>query len=211
MDATLSRRERKKQETRQRLIETALRLFHEQGYDATTVEQIAEAADVAKGTFFNYFETKEAILPVLVEWRLQELVQSLSPERGAPASPVGRIKLALRLIAEDPLADRKLARQLFPALARQGQLPENHPGRALTQLLTEQVLQAQAVEEIRTDLDPRCVACLILAAFFQQTAMWHLGYCPQPLPEFIDHTVDMLLDGIAGPGWKRTRKQGQAR
>ena len=57
-----SRRERKKQETRQRLLQCSWRLFQERGCDDTTVEDITEAADVAKGTFFNYFSTKEAIL-----------------------------------------------------------------------------------------------------------------------------------------------------
>ena len=117
MNDNLSRRERKKRETRWRLMTAALHLFLEQGYDATTVEQIAEAADVAKGTFFNYFETKEAILPALVEWRLQELGEALLPEQGAPASPVARIKLALCLVAEDPLADPHGAFELAGVLA----------------------------------------------------------------------------------------------
>ena len=65
MNSDLSRRERKKQETRQGLMEAALRLFSERGYDATTVKDITDSVDVAKGTFFNYFDTKEAILPAI--------------------------------------------------------------------------------------------------------------------------------------------------
>ncbi|AHH99895.1 TetR family transcriptional regulator [Kutzneria albida] len=57
-----SRRERKKRQTRQLLVETALRLFDEQGYEQTTVAQIASAADVATKTFFNYFPSKEDVL-----------------------------------------------------------------------------------------------------------------------------------------------------
>ncbi|MFI6732287.1 TetR/AcrR family transcriptional regulator [Nonomuraea sp. NPDC050451] len=57
-----SRRERKKRQTRQLLVGTALRLFAEQGYEQTTVAQIAAAADVATKTFFNYFPTKEDVL-----------------------------------------------------------------------------------------------------------------------------------------------------
>jgi AcrR family transcriptional regulator len=56
------RRERKKRQTRQLLVESALRLFAEQGYAQTTVAQIAAAADVATKTFFNYFPTKEDVL-----------------------------------------------------------------------------------------------------------------------------------------------------
>ncbi|AEW98597.1 TetR/AcrR family transcriptional regulator [Streptantibioticus cattleyicolor] len=57
-----SRRERKKRQTRQLIVETAMRLFAEQGYERTTVAQIAAAADVATKTFFNHFPSKEDVL-----------------------------------------------------------------------------------------------------------------------------------------------------
>lgn len=185
------------------MIEAALRLFRERGYEATTVEQIAEAADVAKGTFFNYFETKEAILPALVEWRLQALETALEPGQGAPASPTARIHLALRLVAEDPLADPTLARQILPAMMRQGQLPEHRPGRALNQLLSELVQQAQAAGEIRSDIDASLIACVIMAAFFQQVMLWRSE--SRSLPQALDQTMDMILNGIASPR-QRTRQ-----
>ena len=71
---TESRRERKKRETRGRIVEAATRLFSERGFAAPTVDDIAEAADVAKGTIYNYFDSKEAILfdfLVEVERRIQ--------------------------------------------------------------------------------------------------------------------------------------------
>ncbi|MEU6712288.1 TetR family transcriptional regulator [Nonomuraea sp. NPDC046802] len=57
-----TRRERKKRQTKELLVATALRLFAEQGYEETTVAQIASVADVATKTFFNYFPSKEDVL-----------------------------------------------------------------------------------------------------------------------------------------------------
>ena len=51
-------RERKKQKTRESIQRTALRLFEKQGYEGTTIEQIAAAAEISPSTFFNYFPTK---------------------------------------------------------------------------------------------------------------------------------------------------------
>jgi AcrR family transcriptional regulator len=55
-------RERKKEQTRLRIAAVALRLFTERGFDAVTVNEIAEAAEVAKATLFTYFPTKESLV-----------------------------------------------------------------------------------------------------------------------------------------------------
>src|ERR1700730_14935464 len=55
-------RERKKQKTRESIQRTALRLFEKQGYEETTIEQIAAAVEISPSTFFNYFPTKEDVV-----------------------------------------------------------------------------------------------------------------------------------------------------
>src|ERR1700730_10682999 len=55
-------RERKKQKTKEAIHRGALRLFQEQGYEETTIEQIAAAAEISPSTFFNYFPTKEDLV-----------------------------------------------------------------------------------------------------------------------------------------------------
>ena len=57
-----SRRERKREQTANHLAATAFRLFEAHGYDSVAMEQIAAEADVAKGTLYNYFPVKEALL-----------------------------------------------------------------------------------------------------------------------------------------------------
>ena len=82
-------RERKKAKTRAAIREHALRLFREQGYSGTTVEQIAEAAEVSPATFYRYFPTKEDVvlqddLDVLTVQALEAQPPELSPMAGGP-------------------------------------------------------------------------------------------------------------------------------
>ncbi len=62
MAEDLGRRERKRQRTRQALIDAAMRLFQEKGYDQTTLAEVTAAADVSTKTFFNYFASKDEVL-----------------------------------------------------------------------------------------------------------------------------------------------------
>lgn len=70
-----SRTERKKERTRRQLLEVALALFFEKGIYWTKIEDITERADVGKGTFYQYFETKEALLQELLQQGLDELLE----------------------------------------------------------------------------------------------------------------------------------------
>jgi len=75
--------ERKKAKTRAAMREQAFRLFREQGYDATTVEQIAEAAEVSPSTFFRYFPTKEdVVLQDDMDLLWVDAIRAQSPELG---------------------------------------------------------------------------------------------------------------------------------
>ena len=86
-------RERKKARTRASLREHALRLFREQGYHATTVEQIAAAAEVSPSTFFRYFPTKEdVVLQDDMDTRMVEAFARQSPD----LSPIAAVRAAMR-------------------------------------------------------------------------------------------------------------------
>ncbi len=81
-----SLRERRAVETRQRIVDVALALFLEQGFDATTIDQVAADADVSARTFFRYFPTKEALLFHDFEQRLAGIRADLEsrPEDETP-------------------------------------------------------------------------------------------------------------------------------
>jgi len=86
-------RERKKAKTRALIQRCALRLFREQGYEATTISQIAEAAEISESTFFRYFPTKEDI----VRWdEFDPLIIEAFRKQPAGVSPVAAMRAALR-------------------------------------------------------------------------------------------------------------------
>src|ERR1051326_848012 len=90
-DLELSRRERKKGETRERIFAAACKLFRHKGFDATTIDEIAEKADVAKGTFFNYFPRKEAVLGFVSEMWIEEAEQKVAVILAQPGPAAAKI------------------------------------------------------------------------------------------------------------------------
>src|SRR5271169_2514845 len=85
-----NRRERRSAEIRARLYRAALRIFAERGYLETTVADITDAADLGKGTFFNYFPTKEHVLAAYGEERVATIDRALQKARASdgPVLPV---------------------------------------------------------------------------------------------------------------------------
>ena len=88
-----SLRERKKARTRAAIREHALRLFREQGYDATTVEQIAAAAEVSPSTFFRYFPTKE---DVVLQDGFDDVMFEAFDRQPSSLTPIAAIRAAMR-------------------------------------------------------------------------------------------------------------------
>ena len=102
-------RERKKARTRASIREHALRLFREEGYQRTTVEKIAEAAEVSPSTFFRYFPTKEdVVLQDDMDVRLIEALEQQPPELG----PVAAVRAAaLQMFTSYTAADMDVLRE----------------------------------------------------------------------------------------------------
>ena len=97
-------RERKKARTRAAIRQQALRLFRQQGYDATTVEQIAEAAEVSPSTFFRYFPTKEdVVLQDDMEFRWADALRSQPPDLPPIAAIRASMLAAMGTLSEEDL------------------------------------------------------------------------------------------------------------
>lgn len=149
---TIGRRERKKAQTRQALADAALRLFSEQGYDAVTVAQIADAADVSIATLFKHVpDGKEALIFDDGGERTQALVAAVGDR-----PPGVTVLAALRVF----LAGRgPFATSLPPPLRRKLELVMSTPALRGYQrrlwLASEDVLaEAIASESGRTVRDP---------------------------------------------------------
>jgi len=104
--AAPGRNERRKARTRGALLAAGQRLFGEQGYEATTVAEIADAADVAIGSFYNHFETKDELLAALLHETLAEHLRSMEARRTGIEDPAEAISVAhryfVRLAWEEP-------------------------------------------------------------------------------------------------------------
>ena len=74
--------ERKKNQTKKKIVSAAWRLFYEQGYENTTVDDIVELSGTSKGSFYHYFEGKDALLSslsILFDEKYEELTPRMDP------------------------------------------------------------------------------------------------------------------------------------
>jgi AcrR family transcriptional regulator len=157
-------RERKKARTRAAIREHAFRLFRAQGYDATTVEQIAEAAEVSPSTFFRYFPTKEdVVLQDDMDLLWLEAIQEQPPEVGPIAALRAGVHTAFARMGEAEWAQLRETTEL--ALA----VPAVR-GRMLEEMARTTQALAEAVAE-RTGRDPGDFAVRTLAGAIVGIAM----------------------------------------
>jgi AcrR family transcriptional regulator len=191
------RRSRRRTETREKLFRAAMALFAQRGLAATTIEDITELADVGKGTFFNYFRTKEHVLNALGEIQLGNLAAALEDAQGGedPISDV--LQRLARALAREPGRSPALVRSLMMAhlsndAVRQMIVLVLEQGRGI---LAEILLIGQERGEVRRDLDP-----LILARIFQQTMFGTMLFWSMhpgaPLPEWLEQTIGLYCDAI---------------
>jgi AcrR family transcriptional regulator len=170
----LGRRERHRTEIRDRLYRAALALFAERGFLETTVEDITEAADVGKGTFFNYFPTKEHILAEFGGQRTAAVERALQRARvtNGPVLDVFRELVGDAVGQADKSA--ALLRAIFAAHAsctsvREELVRRSQLGR---RILAQIFLLAQERGEIRRDIPAMDLARMTQRIFMGVTMSW---------------------------------------
>ncbi len=197
MNETQGRRERKKRARRERIYEAARQLFLEQGYAATTVEQIAEAADVAQTTFFNHFQSKDAVLREMTGEISAHLEAMLQQELATSDSAERRIRRFATQALQALGATEGLAREVLLELLRKA----SGPGTALPYLasvrepFTTIVREGQSAGDVRRDLDPTLLAELVIGML--NTAL--LGWLNDPgypfekrMTQFVDVIAELI-------------------
>lgn len=197
MNEMPGRRERKKRARRERIYEAARQLFLEQGYAATTVEQIAEAADVAQTTFFNHFQSKDAVLREMTGEISGHLEAMLQQELATADSAERRIRRfatqALRALG----AAEGLAREVLLELLRKA----SGPGTALPYLasvrepFTTIVREGQSAGDVRRDLEPSLLAELVIGLLNTALLGW-LNDPGYPFEKRMTQFVDLIAELI---------------
>lgn len=148
--AMVGLRERKKQRTRRALIEAALRLFEEKGFEETTLAEIAAQADVSTRTFFSYFASKEDVVFYDSEARVELAVATMATRM--PGEPV--IDLLLRVINQSIEYMTSNEDLTFEDTALRARLLQTEPAlqaRALMLLFDSQLRLATALHETYRD------------------------------------------------------------
>ena len=204
-----SLRERKKQEARRLLAETAVRLFARKGFDKVTIAEIAAAANVSDKTVFNYFATKEDLVLTNREELDERLLEAVRtrPEGESLIAAVRAhtldVALHLSMVSAARRADfRKVIYNTPSVLARMRQLSLAHE-EALIRLVAAQVGQTRHNSTIR--------AIVAILGTLSRLAYGFVGHSAEAPPDYesvvaeINAAFDLVERGLAGFG-KHTLK-----
>lgn len=193
------KRDERRRLTRARLVEAAMICFSEDGFEKTTVEAITQRAGVAKGTFFNYFETKGDVLlhvgAIQEEWML-EAIRRIEADPG-DSIVEALIELMVATATRLPLS-RPLVRAMFQATL---QTPDqcdtqvgyfHRVGLALISLCE----RGQAAGELTPRIPARQMAGLIMQTYSGILLSWALLSQPAEIEQLVRYTYDALFHGL---------------
>jgi AcrR family transcriptional regulator len=168
------RRKRRKRELREHIYVVARDLFLAQGVDVTTVEQIADAADIAPATFFNHFQSKQSVVEEMTHEVVGHLQRLLTAELTRGDDTRTRLLGFADAAAADIEQARAIARDVVLTFVR----TESRPGEPSPYLdrvhepFTSILLEGQAKGEVRTDQEAAFLAEMVVGIFNATVTGW---------------------------------------
>jgi AcrR family transcriptional regulator len=204
-EVEVSRRTRKKDETKARIFKAAVRLFREKGFEETTVDEITERADVAKGTFFNYFPRKESVLGYLSENQLAEAEEHAGAIFGANKPVREKLIELLQRIASVYEEEPELSRYVVQESMRRAYTPTDAAHTHWHNLLARLVREGQESNEFRRDVDPTRAIYVLGSVYMGTVFMWLCSQAAAPgregkayqLQDELRDRLALVLDGLA--------------
>jgi AcrR family transcriptional regulator len=196
--STANRRERHSAERRERLFHAALDLFARKGFAETTVEDITNAADLGKGTFFNYFPSKDHILLAFGEMQLGKLQLAVAEARTTnEPMPVFLRSLGARM-TQEPMRNPSIVRILLQAFLSNSPVRESMldlQNRVIA-IHSEMIRLGQDRGEIRDDLKPEVIAHVFRQTIFGTLLIWSL-YADATLLSRMEDAFEVIWTGLA--------------
>jgi AcrR family transcriptional regulator len=192
------RRQRRSAEIRERLFRAALELFAEKGFAETKVEDITNAADVGKGTFFNYFPSKDHILLAFGEMQLGKLQEAVKTARSANEPMPEFLRALGTRMTQEPTRNPAIIRALLQAYlsttkVREAMIDLQNRVHALH---TQMIQLGQDRGEIRSDLPAADIAYVFRQTIFGTLLIWSL-YGDASLHSRIESAFNVLWSGLA--------------
>ena len=191
----MSLRDKKKIETKNNIFEVAGRLFKEKGYENTTVDEITKEAGIGKGTFFNYFPAKEALLQDFVKQKEELVFDLVKDQLTQNISTKEKIKNILGLVAKSNEKDRELTKLfVFEHLKHYGH--EERRSTSLNHLIQVILEKGEKTGEFKIGLDSKMAAGNLTSIYFYSLMEWLWSKNDYSFAEDISKKIDMIFDGI---------------
>lgn len=198
---TSDRRQRRSADIRERLFRSALELFAQKGFAETTVEDITEAADVGKGTFFNYFPSKDHILLAFGEMQLSKLESTIEAARKSGESMPEFLRSLGARMTQEPTRNPAIIRALLQAYLSTTPVRAamTDMQRRMHALHTQMIQLGQERGEIRDDLPATDIAQVFRQTIFGTLLVWSL-YGDASLHSRMETAFNLLWTGLAPRG-----------
>jgi AcrR family transcriptional regulator len=192
--APAGRRERRRLEVRERLYAAAVALFTEQGFTETTMDDIAERADVARATVFNHFPQKIAFVQEWGRHRRARVASILTAERAQDRPVAEQLRRYLAEMATINVTARQESAVLMDAAVRHGGVLREP---SLELELAKLIERGQETGEIRPDVDAAHAGAILAIGYFATVLRWISTDPPLfCLPDQLSGMLDIVLRGL---------------